>query len=83
MALFKTLSNWWHPSGPMQVLYSYNYHRVEFLKKHVTQHEEASRFPLKNLSSLDVGCGAGFLSESMARLGATVCGLDPNPTSFS
>ena len=31
---------------------------------------------------LDVGCGAGFLSESMTRLGANVIGLDPNPTSF-
>lgn len=27
---------------------------------------------------LDVGCGAGFLSESLARLGGNVIGLDPN-----
>lgn len=35
------------------------------------------------MNILDVGCGAGFLSESMARLGGNVIGLDPNTTSFS
>lgn len=83
MALFKTLSGWWHPSGPMQVLHAYNYHRVQFLKKNIGLDNAASRFPLSNLAALDVGCGAGFLSESMARLGAEVTGLDPNPTSYS
>ena len=32
---------------------------------------------------MDVGCGAGFLSESLTRLGGNVIGIDPNPTSFS
>lgn len=31
---------------------------------------------------LDVGCGAGFLSESLTRLGANVIALDPNITSY-
>lgn len=31
---------------------------------------------------LDVGCGAGFLSESLTRLGGNVIGLDPNERSY-
>ncbi|KAF9362402.1 Hexaprenyldihydroxybenzoate methyltransferase, mitochondrial [Mortierella sp. NVP85] len=34
------------------------------------------RFPLAGLSIVDIGCGGGLLSESLARLGAQVTGLD-------
>lgn len=33
---------------------------------------------LSGLSVLDVGCGAGILSEPLARMGATVTGIDPS-----
>ncbi|XP_029843099.2 ubiquinone biosynthesis O-methyltransferase, mitochondrial isoform X2 [Ixodes scapularis] len=35
--------------------------------------------PLAGLRILDVGCGGGLLSEPLARLGATVTGIDPTP----
>lgn len=41
------------------------------------------KYPLKGDNILDVGCGAGFLSESLARLGGNVIGLDPNQTSYN
>lgn len=34
--------------------------------------------PLRGLRALDVGCGGGLLSESLARLGATVTAIDPS-----
>jgi 2-polyprenyl-6-hydroxyphenyl methylase / 3-demethylubiquinone-9 3-methyltransferase len=33
---------------------------------------------LHNLQALDVGCGGGLLSESLARLGADVTAVDPS-----
>ena len=35
MSLFKSLTGWWHPNGPMQILYMYNYERIKFLRKHI------------------------------------------------
>lgn len=81
MALFNKLTNWWHPSGPSQILYVYNYHRIHFLRKHLPITDQ--KYPLKNMDILDVGCGAGFLSESMTRLGANVTGLDPSINSYT
>jgi len=34
--------------------------------------------PFKGLRALDVGCGGGLLSESLARLGANVTAVDPS-----
>jgi ubiquinone biosynthesis O-methyltransferase len=35
-------------------------------------------YPLEGYDILDVGCGAGFLCEPLARLGAKVTGLEPS-----
>lgn len=35
MAQFDKFSDWWHPSGPMHILYAYNYQRVLFLKEYL------------------------------------------------
>lgn len=84
MKQFDGISDWWHPAGPMHILYRYNYERVEFLKQNLGLEEETvnSLKPLAGMSILDVGCGAGFLAKSLTRLGASVVGLDPNSTSF-
>lgn len=38
---------------------------------------DSIRFPLKDLKLLDIGCGGGYLSEPLTRLGADVIGIDP------
>ena len=63
----KLAQEWWDPAGPMKPLHQLNPLRLQF----ITQHS-----PLLNKKVLDVGCGAGILSESMAQAGAKVTGLD-------
>ncbi len=38
---------------------------------------------LTGLTILDVGCGGGLASEPLARMGATVTGIDPSPESIA
>ncbi len=40
------------------------------------KNKEGQQLPLSGLKILDVGCGGGILSESLARLGGDVTGLD-------
>lgn len=39
--------------------------------------------PLAGCTILDVGCGGGILSESLARLGAHVTAIDPSETNIA
>lgn len=70
---------WWNPEGPMKPLHQMNPLRIKFIRDHLTAHFQQDALaltPLKRLSLLDVGSGAGLLTEPLARLGARVTGLD-------
>jgi len=73
-------ASWWDPKGPMAPLHAINPVRMRFVRdaivKHFGRDGEAAR-PLAGLSALDVGCGAGLLTEPLSRLGADALGLDP------
>lgn len=74
--------DWWDPAGPMRPLHRINPVRLAYIREEVCRHfgrEDRAAFPLEGLSVLDVGCGAGLLSEPAARLGGAVTGLDPAP----
>ena len=70
---------WWDPSGPFWPLHSLNRVRVSWLLQQLADGgfaDTGSEKPLHEVTVLDVGCGGGILSESMARLGARVHGVD-------
>lgn len=64
----KLAENWWDVEGPLKTLHDINPTRLEWISHHLPS--------LKGLTCLDVGCGGGILTESLARLGATMCGID-------
>jgi 2-polyprenyl-6-hydroxyphenyl methylase/3-demethylubiquinone-9 3-methyltransferase len=63
---------WWDLSGDFKPLHQVNPLRVQFICQHMS--EQQSELFSKNV--IDVGCGGGILSESLAKLGANVTGID-------
>jgi len=82
----KIARTWWDPAGPMRTLHKFNPVRLAYIRDEAARHfgrDPLSGVPLEGLSLIDVGCGGGVLSEPLARLGATVTGLDPAPTNIA
>ena len=70
---------WWDEQGKFWPLHRLNRLRQDYLRQAICRHFGRAfdtRLPLQGLSVLDIGCGGGILAESMARLGATVHGID-------
>ncbi len=63
----KLASQWWDPAGPLKTLHDINPLRLDFVKKQIN---------ISGQKLLDVGCGGGILSESLAKAGAQVTGID-------
>lgn len=65
---FDRLSDqWWDETGPLETLHAINPLRTKYITE---------RTGLEGARLLDVGCGAGILSESLTRCGAKVTGID-------
>ena len=60
-------SRWWDPEGEMRPLHDLNPVRLGYVERAGS---------LAGRAVVDVGCGGGILSESMAGLGAHVTGID-------
>ena len=68
LAKFAALAqSWWDPSGSSKPLHDLNPLRMRYIERTLA---------LRGIRALDVGCGGGILSESMARAGAEVLGID-------
>jgi 2-polyprenyl-6-hydroxyphenyl methylase / 3-demethylubiquinone-9 3-methyltransferase len=78
-------AEWWNPRGKMAPLHKFNPVRIGYVRD-----EAAQRFgrdpkkldSMKGLRMLDIGCGGGLLSEPLARLGASMTGVDPSETNI-
>jgi 2-polyprenyl-6-hydroxyphenyl methylase/3-demethylubiquinone-9 3-methyltransferase len=60
-------ASWWDPDGESRPLHDLNPARLAYI---------VERAGLEGARVVDVGCGGGILSESLASQGATVTGLD-------
>ena len=59
--------DWWDFKGPLKALHEINPLRLQYIEKHAG---------ITGKTFLDVGCGGGILSESLASSGGYVTGID-------
>ena len=75
-------SEWWNKTGAFATLHEINPLRLNWIEENVkrgfisTDSSKTAEMSLAGKKVLDVGCGGGILSESMARRGADVTGID-------
>ncbi|MDQ0467525.1 bifunctional 2-polyprenyl-6-hydroxyphenol methylase/3-demethylubiquinol 3-O-methyltransferase UbiG [Labrys wisconsinensis] len=72
-------ADWWNPNGSMKALHRLNPVRLAYLRERIAARFGRDGVALDGLAGLrvaDIGCGAGLLSEPLARLGADVTGID-------
>lgn len=67
----KMAQSWWDPEGDFKPIHRLNPLRLDYILRQADG--------LFGKRVLDVGCGGGILSESMARQGANVVGIDMSP----
>ncbi|XXG67604.1 hypothetical protein AAC387_Pa06g0908 [Persea americana] len=70
---------WWDSEGPFKPLHLMNPTRISFIRSTLCRHFRKDPYcarPFEGLKIIDVGCGGGILSEPLARMGATVTGID-------
>lgn len=83
--IFKDNATKWWTGKEFALLRGMNELRIPLIKNGLLEKQgkrglellESSATPLTGFKIIDVGCGGGILSEPLARLGASVLGIDP------
>jgi 2-polyprenyl-6-hydroxyphenyl methylase/3-demethylubiquinone-9 3-methyltransferase len=80
VAKFQAMADqWWDPQGKFKPLHMMNPCRLDYITAQIAAEfgrDLSGPRPFEGLRILDIGCGGGLLCEPMARLGATVVGVD-------
>jgi 2-polyprenyl-6-hydroxyphenyl methylase/3-demethylubiquinone-9 3-methyltransferase len=80
IAKFEAMAaEWWDPEGMFKPLHMLNPCRLDYITGQIAaefDRDLSGKAPFAGLRILDIGCGGGLLCEPMARLGATVVGVD-------
>jgi 2-polyprenyl-6-hydroxyphenyl methylase/3-demethylubiquinone-9 3-methyltransferase len=83
VAKFEAMADeWWDPQGKFKPLHLLNPTRLDYISRQIAaefDRDLRAPSPLRGLTLLDVGAGGGLVAEPMARLGATVTGIDASP----
>ncbi|OJT02898.1 Ubiquinone biosynthesis O-methyltransferase, mitochondrial [Trametes pubescens] len=90
IAHFSRLSQqWWDERGEFGLLHKMNPVRMQFIRNkmlEIQREDGESRVneaqPLSGLDVVDVGCGGGLLSETLARLGGRTLGIDASSSNI-
>ena len=79
-AFFGALAgDWWNPRGSSAMLHRINPVRLGYIRDAAVARwalDRQARHVLAGKRALDVGCGAGLVTEPLARMGAAVTGID-------
>jgi len=87
----KLSSQWWDERGEFSILHRMNPIRVQYIVDKLREVEDdedklgthTGGKILKGMDVLDIGCGGGLLSESLARLGAHTLGIDASQSNVT
>ena len=83
IAKFEAMAaEWWDLDGKFKPLHMLNPTRLDYITQQIAAEfgrDLSSAAPFEGLRILDIGCGGGLLCEPMARLGATIVGVDAAP----
>lgn len=79
-------ADWWNPEGTSAML-----HKITPLRSALVRDaalvrfggDRRSRTPLAGRTAIDIGCGAGLMTEPLARMGAQVTGIDAAPENIA
>jgi 2-polyprenyl-6-hydroxyphenyl methylase/3-demethylubiquinone-9 3-methyltransferase len=78
----KLAADWWNPTGSSAMLHKINPLRSRLVRDAALARfggDPRSRTPLAGKTALDIGCGAGLMTEPLARMGASATGIDAAP----